>query len=106
MVTLQSPLQATGSETTICTNPRGNVAPGQNKTPLSPTAQVTVPSTQIKNGTVSVCLATQPPPAPSATEVGCPNGNWTASINDVSFTNATVTVVQGAQVVPTGTFKL
>src|SRR4051812_23923968 len=91
-------VEATGFENTTCTNPGGNTAPGQNKTPVHPTAQVTIPSTQIKNGNVSVCLATKTPPNPTAAEAGCPNGNWSASLNDVEFTSAKVTVVQGGKV--------
>ena len=99
-------VETTGFANTTCTNPGGNVAPGQNKTPVSPTAQVTIPSTQIKNGNVSVCLATAQPPTPTAAEAGCPNGNWTASLNDVEFTSAKVTVVQGGKVVLTKSFTL
>lgn len=99
-------VEATGFATTTCTNQGGNVAPGQNKTPVSPTAQVTIPSTQIKNGNLSVCLATTPPPAPSAREAGCPNNNWSASINDVTFNTAKVIVMQGGKVVLSKTFTL
>lgn len=99
-------VEAKGFATTTCTNKGGNAAPGQNKTPVSPTAQISIPSTQIKNGNLSVCLNTTPPPAPSATEAGCPNANWTTTLNDVQFTTAKVTVVQGGKVVLTQTFQL
>jgi hypothetical protein len=97
---------ANGLIDTTCTNPGGNVAPGQNKTPVSPTTQVTIPSNQIKNGNLSVCLATKTPQAPTAAEAGCPNGNWTASVNDVEFTSAKITVVQGGKTVLSKTFTL
>lgn len=99
-------IDTTGYEITTCTNAGGNAAPGQNKTPVSPTAQVTVPSSQIKNGNLSVCLATTTPPTPTSTEAGCPNTNWTASLDDVVFTSAKVTVTQGGKVVLSKTFTL
>ena len=99
-------VSATGLISTTCTNPGGNVAPGQNKTPFRETTQVTIPSTQIKNGNVSVCLTTNTPPTPSATEAGCPNPNWSTRINSVDFSTATVTVMQGGRVVLERTFTL
>ena len=99
-------VEAQGLATTICTNKGGNAAPGQNKTPVAPTGQVTIPSTQIKNGNVSVCLATIAPPAPTAVEAGCPNNNWTTTLEDVEFSSATITVVQGGKVVLQQTFRL
>ena len=99
-------IEANGLANTTCTNKGGNAAPGQNKTPVSPTAQVTIPSTQIKNGNVSVCLATVAPPTPTAVEAGCPNGNWTTTLNDVEFSSATITVTQGGKVVLTKSFTL
>src|SRR5437763_1534866 len=55
----------TGTATTLCTNQGGNTAPGQNKTPVSPSGQATIPSTEIKNGNLSACVTTTPPPAPT-----------------------------------------
>lgn len=92
-------IEATGLASTTCTNQGGNAAPGQNKTPVSPTGQVTIPSTQIKNGNVTVCLATVAPPTPTAVEAGCPNNNWSTTLNDVSFSSVKITVVQGGKVV-------
>src|SRR4051812_24366435 len=83
----------TGSATTLCTNQGGNTAPGQNKTPVSPSVQQTFPSTQIKNGNLSVCLTTTPPAAPTAAAAGCPNSNWSTSLTDVEFATAQITVV-------------
>ena len=96
----------TGTATTLCTNQGGNTAPGQNKTPVKPSGQVTIPSTEIKNGNLTACVTTAPPPAPSATEAGCPNSNWSTSLTDVQFATATVTVTQGGQTVLQQTFKL
>lgn len=97
-------VKASGLATTTCTNKGGNMAPGQNKTPVSSTVQQTIPSTQIKNGNVSVCLTTTPPRAPSATEAGCPNSNWSTSLTDVQFTSAEVIVQQGGKIVLDKTF--
>ena len=99
-------VNTTGSATTLCTNQGGNTAPGQNKTPVKPSGSVTIPSTQIKNGNLSACVTTQPPPAPTTVEAGCPNSNWTTSLTDVQFATATVTVVQGGQIVLQQSFKL
>jgi hypothetical protein len=96
----------TGTATTLCTNQGGNTAPGQNKTPVKPSGQVTIPSTEIKNGNLTACVTTAPPPAPTATEAGCPNSNWSTSLTDVQFATATVTVTQGGQTVLQQTFKL
>ncbi|MCA1657894.1 MAG: hypothetical protein LC627_01190, partial [Verrucomicrobiaceae bacterium] len=97
---------AKGTISTICTNRGGNVAPGQNKTPFSAVETKTVPSTQIKNGNLSVCLTTDPPSTPSAEEAGCPNGNWTTSISGIDFSSAQITVEQGGKVVLSRTFTL
>jgi hypothetical protein len=96
----------TGSATTLCTNQGGNTAPGQNKTPVKPSGQATIPSTQIKNGNLTACVTTTPPPAPSAAAAGCPNSNWSTSLTDVQFATATITVTQGGQTVLTQTFNL
>ena len=96
----------TGTATTLCTNQGGNTAPGQNKTPVTPSGQATIPSTDIKNGNLTACVTTEPPKAPTATEAGCPNSNWSTSLTDVQFATATITVSQGGQTVLQQTFKL
>jgi len=97
-------LNSSGSATSLCRNPGGNVAPGQNKVPVHPSAQVSIPSTEIKNGSLSVCVTTAPPPNPTAQEAGCPNNNWSASITDVQFASAEIIVEQGGNVVLDRTF--
>lgn len=96
----------TGSATTLCTNQGGNTAPGQNKTPVKPSGQATIPSTEIKNGNLTACVTTAPPPTPTAVEAGCPNSNWSTSLTDVQFATATVTVIQGGKTVLQQSFKL
>jgi hypothetical protein len=99
-------LAASGSGTTTCFSPGGNAAPGQNKIAISSTVSATVPSSQIKNGNLQVVLTTPVPATPTPAEAGCPNDNWTVQLNDVSFSTATVSVVQGGVTVLTQTFTL
>ena len=90
IVTLNFP-GATG--TTTCTNPGGNEAAGQNPaTPAATSGSQLI--TKIKNGTVSFTVTTDVPPNPTPQAAGCPNGQWTAAFNDVSFGNGTLTVQQ------------
>jgi hypothetical protein len=90
IITVSFP-NATG--TTTCTNPGGNTAPGQN--PAAP-AQVTgsafFPSP--KNGNLSFTLTTAVPPNPTPQTAGCPNGQWTAAFDTITFGCGTLTVQQ------------
>ena len=97
-------LQVTGGATYTLYNPAGGFVPGQNKIPIASSTTLVVPSNQIKNGNLTVPLTTPAPVAPPAKELGAPNHKWTAEIDDVSFTSATITVVQGGKVVLQQTF--
>lgn len=99
-------LTAKGVATSItCTNKGGNEAPGQNKPKVTTVGETSVPKTEVKNGNVSFSVTTVSPFVDAKT-AGCPNNNWTATVNDVEFSEATITVVQGGKVVLKETFTL
>ena len=98
-------LQADGIASVTGYNAGGNAAPGQN-VGVTVTGTVTVSADQIKNGEVFIAVSTAQPRQPTAKEAGFPNNNWTAVITDVKFTSATITVVQGGEVVFKQTYKL
>lgn len=87
-----------GIATVECTNPGGNVAPGQNTT-IQAGGSVTLPSA--KNGNLVFSVSTLEPSIPSS---ACPNDKWTADATDVQFGAGTITVSQGGQVVLTQSF--
>lgn len=79
---------------TLCHAPGGgNTAPGQN-----PAASVSVTGSKNygnpKNGNLTFTVTTDVPAAPSASDAGCPNTNWTVSISDVTFGSGTLKVYQ------------
>jgi len=89
-------VSATGTASVTYINPGSNIPPGQNKYPISTVVMRTIPSTQIKNGTVTVTLTT-----PNIEVAPAPNPNWTVRLDDIEFKTATVTVIQGGKVVLT-----
>ena len=80
----------------ICTNPAGNIAPGQ-------TQQTTVTGEQsnleVKNGRVDFTVTSAAPtldPTLTPKQLGCPNNKWTASIGEVTIESATLQIIQPA----------
>ena len=96
-------LQATGTASVVCINPAGHRAPGQDTTV---NVLGTVSNLEVKNGRVNFTVTTT---APTVTSAACPNAQWTARVTDVSFTSATLTVIQpsgSGNVVLTETFPV
>lgn len=100
-------LSITGIATKItCTNPGGKQAPGQNKPGVTATGTQTISKDEIKNGNVNIKVTTLAPAQLTPKQAGCPNDRWTAEIDDVDFTSATITVVQGGKTVLNKTYSL
>lgn len=91
-VTLSFP-NATG--TTICTNPGGNQAAGQNPaTPVGVSGSASAGAA--KNGTASFTVTTTAPANPTPQAAGCPGANWTATFNNITFGTGTLEIRQDA----------
>lgn len=100
-------VSVTGIATKItCTNPGGKQAPGQNKPGVTASGTQTISRDEIKNGTVTIRVTTLEPAQLTPKQAGCPNNRWTATIKDVKFTSATITVVQGGETVLNKTYTL
>jgi hypothetical protein len=95
-----------GSASVIGLNPAGQYVPGQNKVPVSASASATIPKSAIKNGNVSLSLTTPLVEPPDATDVGFPNDLWIVEIDDIEFTEVTITVEQGGKIVLQTTITL
>ena len=99
---LTARITATGVADVTCTNPAGNVAPGQR---TSVTTTGTQEDIEVKNGRATFNVTTAEPGPLNPADV-CPNRKWTATITDVDFTSATLTLIQGGQVVFTQTYPV
>lgn len=82
---VQVQLFATGIVSTECSNPAGNVAPGQNSTTTLSSDPATIPVS--KNGSAPFSLCTKEPNV-TTQSAGCPNSKWTGRATDVEFTSA------------------
>ena len=81
--------------TVECTNPGGNVAPGQDTTVDVEGSSGLLPTP--RNGNFNFTQTTNDPEPLPATPT-CPNNSWTPNIVDLTFTDATVTLLEGGVV--------
>jgi hypothetical protein len=87
--TFEITISAPGIASVECTNPGGNVAPGQDTAVT--VAGTTGPQPTPRNGSAKFTVTTDDPEPLPATPT-CPNNQWTPEIVDVSFTTATLTL--------------
>jgi hypothetical protein len=95
-------IEATGLADVTVLNPAQNEPPGQ-QVGITAAGTQTIPSDQIKNGTVFAALTTEPVNEEDVV-VDLPNPLWDIDITDVEFEVVTVTVEQGGEVVFQETF--
>jgi hypothetical protein len=91
-ITFELTVTAAGTGTVTCTNPAGNVAPGQNTTVNA--AGTTGPQPTPRNGSFTFNNLTTAAPGPPPART-CPNRQWTPTITDVEFGDATLTLREG-----------
>ena len=89
--TFEITVEAQGTATVTCTNPGGNVAPGQNTSVT--VAGTTTPLPTPKNGNFTYAITSDDPNPLPPTPTG-PNDSWTPTITDVSFTTATLSLFE------------
>jgi hypothetical protein len=95
-------VSAQGTASVTCTNPAGNVAPGQSfSTGVTGTSG---PFATPRNGQARFTVTSN---APSAPPGSCPNPMWTATVTDVEFTSdATITLFEDSNVSDTITVPI
>jgi hypothetical protein len=91
--TFRIDVSATGVADVTCTNPAGNVAPGQSFSFAG--AGSTGDQLTPRNGQFRFSVETVSPTAPPGS---CPNPKWTATVTDVTFGDATVTLFEDSTV--------
>ena len=91
-------LNATGVPAITCTNQSGTQAPGQNPPKISASgSDFLVHESYTKNGRSPFSVETEDPqPGLTAKQMGCPNNAWSASIDFVFWTDATLIVTDTA----------
>ena len=91
-------VSAQGTASVTCTNPAGNVAPGQSFSFAA--AGSSGPFATPRNGQAPYTVTTDAPSAPAGS---CPNPKWTATVTGVTFTTATITLLEDGTVSDTET---
>ena len=89
--TFEITIEADGIASVECTNPGGNVAPGQDTAVT--VAGTTGPQPTPRNGQFVFTIETDEPPDPPNVPT-CPNEMWDANIVDVTFTTATLSLFE------------
>jgi hypothetical protein len=91
--TFEITVEAEGTASVTCTNPAGNVAPGQSFT--TTLAGTSGPLATPRNGQFRFNVESDTPTAPPGS---CPNPKWTATVTDVEFGDATITLTEDGTV--------
>jgi hypothetical protein len=91
--TFRIDVSAAGVADVTCTNPGGQVAPGQSFSFAG--AGSTGDQLTPRNGQFRFSVETVSPTAPAGS---CPNPMWTATVTDVHFTTATLTLFEDSTV--------
>jgi hypothetical protein len=81
---------APGTATVTCTNPAGNVAPGQDTSVTA--GGSTGPTPTPTNGQFQFAVASLTPTVPNTPT--CPNRKWRATVTDVAFGDVTLTLLE------------
>jgi hypothetical protein len=89
--TFEITIEAAGIASVECTNPGGNVAPGQDTAVT--VAGTTEPQPTPRNGQFRFNIESDDPEPLPATPT-CPNNQWTPNIVDVAFTEATLSLFE------------
>jgi hypothetical protein len=87
--TFEITVSAPGTASVECTNPGGNVAPGQSFT--TTVAGTSGPLATPRNGQFRFTVESDTPSAPPGS---CPNPMWSAEVVDVEFGDATITLTE------------
>jgi len=80
-------VSASGTASVVCTNPGDNPAPGQDFSFTAVGSSGPFPTP--RNGQARVTVTSVAPSAPAGS---CPNPQWTATVTDVEFGDATLTL--------------
>jgi hypothetical protein len=92
--TFEITTEAAGIATVTCTNPAGNVAPGQD-TEVTATG-TTGPTPTPRNGQFQFDVESATPTVPNTPT--CPNNKWRATVTDVEFGDATLTLFEDSTI--------